>query len=183
MRGYIKEMNPTYDFSKVNNHLLSITQLTYVVQEIVDDLCEELKSKRLYVQDVKNNIKQIVNKLKNFYPAVDFSKLDDEKSIDYVNDYSRIRDIIYSLFDLSDEYSYALYVKHRVGQKVWGMIDGNVRELLICDVKININGDSYSKDFYCKVLNKAGRPINSNLIAFKEEELYKHKKDLTNETD
>jgi hypothetical protein len=183
-RNYVSTIKKDFDYSKINNHLLAMTQLSYVFNEIMSELKEYLDDKSMYVQDVKYNIQQIERKLKT-YPKVDFDKLEKQQQYDYCDDYDEVEKIIFSLFNIRDDFKYAFFAKHEIGNKMWTEYNGKQRLVLVCKIDFNVDyqdGEiAYNKNYQCMLLNsKTNKPTSDKLVSIKEKDLYKHKKEMSN---
>lgn len=176
------------DIEKLNKLLRMLMQLDSVMSNAVFDLNIELDKGKLIRQEIKQNLKEIRKKLKTNVKG-DWDKLeqDEEFMENFTKNAERFESLCYNFFRLGTGMNVNVEISHPIDSIVWVKLPDEVLSCKVKKVEIQMEISDNSgliedkSRYILGVLNKNNKETGEILYCGADD-IYKHKKDIPNET-
>lgn len=161
-----------------------LLQLDGLLFNITKEFEEKLNTKGLYRFDIKKNITEIYKKLKN-NPKCNWDNFSNDTIISFGDDGAVIEDIFKRLFGLRKGKTLCFVPQFGVDDKVWVEHNGKATLCRVLTIEIRVTyfiDTELDNSYYeLEVLDGNNKP-SGEYIQKGESEIYKHKKDLYENT-
>lgn len=157
-----------------------LLQLDGLLFNITKEFEEKLNTKGLYKFDIKKNIKEIYNKLKN-NPKCNWGNFSNDTIVSFGDDGDVIEDIFKRLFGLRKGKTLCFVPQFGVDENVWVEHEGKATLCRVISIEIRVsylpNEEKDNSYYELEVLYDNCKP-SGKFIQKGETEIYKHKKHL-----